>query len=365
MDLYHHSDPPFTKWVIANGLLHENFVVVDIGCQGGEHPRWNLLGDKLEFYGFDPIAEAIETLRQTAGPRRKFFVLALGDEDGERDFVVSGNTFSSSFLSEDPSALNGYPEIQRGRRKVPMRRLDGLFSEGLIPAADYIKLDCESFEPYVLRGARKYLSASAPICVTTESSFSTSSYFPHSHFQAVNEILTEHHLIVLDINVVRAQAPAYTAALHERPWAEPDMLSEAPHLNVGGPGTLDLVYCRHFVAEAGNPSDAQPKNDDGAVKIDRLIKAMINFELHGLMDRAYEIGVFFRDQLQQRFDVGKALDLLLIRAPHPRNTADVTNCMTMIAKLRADALDRRASLLRQQARQSATFRRRLVRWLRR
>ena len=40
MDLYHHDRPPFTRWVIENGLLHEPFVVIDVGVQAGEHPRW-------------------------------------------------------------------------------------------------------------------------------------------------------------------------------------------------------------------------------------------------------------------------------------------------------------------------------------
>jgi FkbM family methyltransferase len=300
----------------------------------------------VEFYGFDPIAEAIETLQRQARPGRKYFVLALGDEDGERDLVVSGDTFSSSFLSEGPTPLNGYPEIQRGRRTVQIRRLDGLFAEALIPAADYIKMDCEGFEPYVLRGARKYLTASAPICITTESNFVTSPLFPHSHFHAVNEILTEHHLIISDINVVRFPRPTYTAALRDRPWAEPDILSEAPHLDVGAPGTLDLVYCRHLVAEASTFSETLPREFDGAANIDRLIKAMINFELHGLMDHAYEIAIFFRDQLQQRLDVDKAAELLLTRAPHARNTADVTNCLSMIAKLRSIPIKRRLQSLR-------------------
>jgi FkbM family methyltransferase len=341
VDLYHHSAPPFTNWVIENGLLHENFVVVDIGCQGGEHPRWELLGEKVEFYGFDPIAEAIDTLRRNAPPRRKYFELALGDEEGERDLVVSENTFSSSFINDDISGPSGHPEIQCGRRTVTVRRLDGLFADGKIPIADYIKLDCEAFEPYVLRGAREYLTASAPICVTTESNFGISPHFPHSHFQAVNEILTEHRLVVMDINVVRAARPIYTAALLERPWAEPDIFSEVPHLDVGAPGTLDLVYCRDLVAEATNPI-GHPLSADAndPIRIDRLIKTMINFELHGLMDRAYEMSLFFRDQLQPRLDVDKASELLLTRAPHARNTADVVNCLSMIAKLRSGALRR-------------------------
>ena len=47
MDLYHHDQVPFARWVIGEGLLHEPFVVVDVGVQGGEHLRWGLLGDQV------------------------------------------------------------------------------------------------------------------------------------------------------------------------------------------------------------------------------------------------------------------------------------------------------------------------------
>ena len=336
MDLYHHSSPPFTDWVIGNGLLREDFVVVDIGCQGGEHPRWSLLGDKLAFYGFDPIREVIEKMRAEGRPRRTYFDLALGDEDGEREFLVGNNLFGSSFLAADTEEQNGDPTIERGRRMVEVRRLDSLFADGGLPRADYIKLDCESFEPYVLRGARNYLAASGPICVTAESAFGPSPHFPHSHFQAVNEILIEHRLIVFDVNMVRAPRASYAAALRRQPWPEPDPLYDVPRLDVGAPGTLDVVFCRDFVAEGLHPAqycfDAVPA---GPPSVDQLIKAMINFELHGLMDCAFDLGVQFRDRLGERFDVDEALNLLLLPPPHARNTADVTNCLAMIAALRS------------------------------
>jgi hypothetical protein len=45
---------------------------------------------------------------------------------------------------------------------------------------------------------------------------------------------------------------------------------------------------------------------------------MINFELHGLMDCAFEIRVQFREHLEERLDGSWALNLLLGPAPNPR-----------------------------------------------
>lgn len=339
MDLYHHSCPPFTRWVLDNDLLQEKFVVIDIGCQGGEHPRWALLRDMVEFHGFDPISEAIDALRREDRPGRNYYEFALGAEDGEQEFFVSNNSFSSSFFGAGTEEINGYPEIARGARTVPLRRLDTLFAAGNLPLADYIKLDCEGFEPYVLSGGREYLKSSGPLCVTTETGFGISPAFPRTHFQAVNEILVEHRLLVFDVNIVRAARKSYVAARAERPLAEPDPLTAIPHLDVGSPGTLDVVFCRDFVAESANPkSYSFSQVPEAGLSVDSLIKAIINFELHGLMDCAFDLAVHFRERLQSRFNVDKATELLLERAPHARNTADVVNCLKMIAQLRSTLL---------------------------
>jgi FkbM family methyltransferase len=290
----------------------------------------------LEFYGFDPIREAIEALRKESRPGRVYFELALGNEDSERKFFVGNNTFSSSFFGTSPAEeLNARPEIERGTRMVKVSRLDRLFENGVVKQADYIKLDCEGFEPEILTGAREYLRASGPICVSSESSFGVSPTYPRGHFHAINEILAEHRLAVVDVNMVRSARASYRSALAQRPWAGPDPKHDIPHLDVGAPGTLDAVFCRDFVAEDVE-SDRYRFHGvpPGPPSIDRLIKAMINFELHGLMDCAYDVGVHFRDRLTHRIDVNQALELLLKRAPHARNTADVVNCLAMIAELR-------------------------------
>ena len=72
MDLHFNIVSNFTRWVVATGLLHESFVVLDVGVQGGENPRWHLLGDHLIVHGFDAIQEVVEELREiNAGNLRR------------------------------------------------------------------------------------------------------------------------------------------------------------------------------------------------------------------------------------------------------------------------------------------------------
>jgi FkbM family methyltransferase len=338
MDLYHHDQVPFARWVISKGLLHEPFVVVDVGVQGGEHLRWGLLGDAVRVYGFDALAEAIDRIK-AAGvrPHRVFRAMAIGNEDGEREFFVPPNTTAASFYEQvtlHQTARHG--DGAPGVRVVPIRRLDTLFQAGELPAADYIKTDCESFDPEVLRGARRYLAQSNILSLTVETDFSISATYPRTPFVAINDIAVEHRLIVFDINAVRHARPAYLTARERHPWPAADPLHDYPDLDVGQPRTYDFLFCRDFVLEQKQPGIFADLPD--AVThptTDKLIKAMINFELHGLMDCAVDIAAHFRTQLAERLDVDTAIELLARRPPYARNTADVTDAIRMIAALRS------------------------------
>jgi FkbM family methyltransferase len=315
-------------------------VVIDIGVQGGEHPRWQFLGPCVDIHGFDPIAEVIDELRTSKGgwPGRHYYNLALGNEDGERRFFVCANRFNSSFYTADSAAE---------ARLVPIRRLDTLYRDGTIPRADYIKLDCEGFEPEILRGAREYLQMCDILCVTAETNFNVSPIFPHTHFHAINEIMAEHRLLVYDINAVRAPTEAYLAALAARQQRSGDPRSGPILFAVGRPGTCDFLFCRNFAAELRNPDDfASNSLQWRPPSADTLIKAMINFELHGLMDCAVDLAVTFRDILAPRLDVDRGINLLLTPAPHPRNTADVEAWMQSSFCGRLQALVSRTPPLR-------------------
>jgi hypothetical protein len=106
-------------------------------------------------------------------------------------------------------------------------------------------------------------------------------------------------------------------------------------LNVGAPGTVDALFCRDFVSEQVTPTHFAKV--PGAVTdptTDKIIKSMINFELHGLMDCAVELAEHFRPLLSHRLDVDTAIARLTHRPPNARNTADVRECLRMIGELR-------------------------------
>jgi FkbM family methyltransferase len=336
--LYNNDSPTFTTWVIENDSLEEPFVVIDVGVQGGPHPRWEHLKDKVRVYGFDAIAEVVEGLNARKQSNEIYYATALGDEEGTRDFYVrsDGSSYYGSSFYEMASDLGGWGALQPGLlSKVPITRLDTLFAKGMIPPADHIKVDCDGHDPEVISGARRYLAESSVVCVTIETAFIVSAPYPRSHFVAISDILTAHRLRVFDLALMRTARPSYVAAKARHPWPAANPLHDAPALNVGATGTIDALFCRDFVSEQVTPKHFAKV--PGAVTeptTDKVIKSMINFELHGLMDCAVELAEHFRPLLSHRLDVDTAVEKLMRRPPYARNTVDVAECLRMIGELR-------------------------------
>jgi FkbM family methyltransferase len=304
MDLFFNTNPRFTKWLVGSGALHEPFVVVDVGVLGGENPRWHFLGDHLVVHGFDAIKEVIDDLAQkNAKSRTKtFHWFAIGNEDGERKFFFKPSNPTNSSFYEVPD-----PELQA--RTVPVRRLDTLLVEGVIPKADFLKVDVEGHERDVFWGARDLLAAGV-LGVESETSFGTSVIYPETHLGLIQGVLLKHGLVVVDLNFNRVRRAAYQEARRRR------SLPALPLEGAGKPATFNVLFCRDLAAERnGSLYYEKLPLPPG---IDQILKVMAIYELHGLNDIAVDTAVMFANELGQRLDVERAIDLLCAQGDLPR-----------------------------------------------
>ncbi len=304
MDLHFNSAAPFTRWLVATGTLGTPFVVVDVGVQGGENPRWHLLGDYLVVHGFDAIEEVIQNLttENKGRPNRHYHWTAAGEIDGERAFYFNAaDPCSSSFSQSGPDRFDSQNRRIEQARSVRVARLDTLLSTGAIPKADFLKIDVEGFEKDVLAGAGELLRSI--LGVETESNFNISPTYPKSHFGTLQELLLARHFLVFDINFNRIPRASYQHALMRRGVAP---ISDQK--TVGRPATLNVLFCRDAVNEADCP-----QSYSGPCKpfdVDQILKLMIIYELHGLSDIALDTAERFKALLGGRLDVEKAIRLL-------------------------------------------------------
>lgn len=296
MDLAHSVNPHFTKWVVANDLLNEPFVLVDVGCLGGISGRWSYLGKYLRAYAFDPLPDVITELRERDRDCSgiTYFHMALGNEDRSGTIIRPPNPTETSIYR---SASEGIAV------PVEFRKLDTLYANGEISPCDFIKLDCEGHEPFVLKGARHYLDASTPLGVEAETSFWNSATLPNSHFSGIYEELLPYWLFVADLSFDRIPLPPLAQI-----WPEDPIVTG--HGNaVGRPGTFNFLFAR--------PPDWNPQapvlrqaSRTGALSFEKLIKLCIIYELYGLNDVAANLLHVHRAVLQARLDIDTAISLL-------------------------------------------------------
>jgi FkbM family methyltransferase len=253
-------------FIAKSGALDDTFVLVDVGVRGGIHPRWLPLEPAMQVYGFDAIAEVV-----APNARHHYFKLALGDYDGECALHVPANLYEVRVSAD-------------GTGKAPIARLDTLWAKGLLPPADFIKIDCEDYEPQVLAGAAAYLKASNLLGADIESHFHVRPTLPHSHFAAINAILIERRLRVADLVLSRATQP-------NRPWN----------------GTSNVLFSRHLVDErnAAARGDANPSPST-------ILKTIAIFDVYGLIGPAAALTREFRDVIAPKIDPDALHNKLLL-----------------------------------------------------
>ena len=303
MDLAWNRNAEFTKWVVSAGLLTEPFVVIDVGVQGGENIRWRALGDHLIVHGFDPIEEVVQKLIEENRGRsnRHYHSMAVGNVDGEQAFYFNSvDPFQSSMYGQPTNRID--EEKTERVRMVPIRRLDSLLAEGVIPKADFIKVDVEGFEKDVLLGARE-LSRAGVLGLEIETNFGVSPSYPKSHFGTMAELALENHLLVFDLAFNRIPRARFQRAL-VRKGLEP--ISNQNSL--GRPATVNVLFGRDLVDEVDHRGNYQ--SPCRPFSVNQLIKSIIIYEMHAMNDVALDIAERFAERLGSRLDVDRAVRML-------------------------------------------------------
>jgi len=157
---------------LAEKLIRENDVVLDIGANAGLHTvTFARATNAGHVYAFEPVAEMVERLSENCALNRVENVTiircALGarSEMLEMDVNVSGvglegtSSLAQSFHVED------HPENYEGRT-VPVRRLDDIIEKLKIDQRiAFVKIDTEGFETYVIEGGMKTLEKHRPAMI--------------------------------------------------------------------------------------------------------------------------------------------------------------------------------------------------------
>ena len=136
-------------------------VAVDIGAHLGLFTAELAGRGFCEVHSFEPAPATFAKLRANieASPGARGAVtlncLAVGPSNGTVEFQVEPDSPATNHVRINPGEANGdsHPRTQL----VPMTTLDSYCDEHEIRHIDFLKMDTEGLEPYVLDGAREAL----------------------------------------------------------------------------------------------------------------------------------------------------------------------------------------------------------------
>lgn len=175
---------------IIQEVVHNKSVCIDIGCHKGEILDLIIQQSPDRYhFAFEPIPELYSYLREKYYDHCRVYNVALSNEAGQTTFqhVISNPAYSGLRKRKYSRKNEQIEEIQ-----VQVDKLDHLIPQNV--KIDFIKIDVEGAEQWVLEGAKEVIQRSRPIIIF-EHGLGASDYY-NSKPGDVFDILTDCGLLV-------------------------------------------------------------------------------------------------------------------------------------------------------------------------
>lgn len=143
---------------------HNVNLIFDVGANAGQ---FGVLLREIGFDGkiisFEPLSDARESLLNISRNDPMWQIAlqtAIGEENGEIEIQIAGNSQSSSVLDMLDTHVRAAPDSKYiGKEKVALRTLDSIAPDYMDSnSIAFIKIDTQGYETQVMNGAKKLMS---------------------------------------------------------------------------------------------------------------------------------------------------------------------------------------------------------------
>lgn len=134
-------------------------IYVDVGASGGLAHLWKPAKKHLRIIGFEPDNREFSSLEKGANNHSKYLNTGLYCEKKSLDFYLTKKQQVSSIFKPNRDFLDKFPESDRfdivGHKRIEADTLDDVTKFHGIVDVDFIKIDTQGSELFVLQGARE------------------------------------------------------------------------------------------------------------------------------------------------------------------------------------------------------------------
>jgi len=140
-------------------------VLIDVGARGGLKDNWKRAEGHLKVIGFEPDGEEFEKLTGSAkGPSTRYLNTTLYRNRDVIELNIARKRGVSSILNPDRKFLDSFPDSGRydivKKVRLEADTLDNQLKLNNIEDVDFIKIDTQGSELYIMEGARRTIENS-------------------------------------------------------------------------------------------------------------------------------------------------------------------------------------------------------------
>ena len=135
---------------------------MDVGAAGGVPPPWERAKARLRVVGFEPDPRSIDRLRKNPeGVDSIYLNTGLYKEKGAIDLYLTRDNRKSSIIPPNDEFLKKFVSLERTEivetKKITVDTLDNQLRENGVKEIDFIKIDAQGSELFILQGAKETL----------------------------------------------------------------------------------------------------------------------------------------------------------------------------------------------------------------
>jgi FkbM family methyltransferase len=298
--------PLMTSFLVEAGVFRDHpIVLLDIGARGGVGREWQVFGDQLRAYCFEPNEEECRRLAASAPANLKYVPRALSRQRGRKTLYHTAHTASAGLYRTDMKYLGRFLNrdngVTVGESAVDVSTLDDAIAEFGVPAVDFIKLDVEGAELDVLSGGRRCLSTASLLGLLSEIRFHKEINGSPT-FADLDLFVREAGFTLFDLEFhhqSRAAMPYPGLQHYHRENGEPFFA----YTTRGQIQDGNALYLRDLLLPNGNASIEQAPATS-------VLKMCAIMEIFSLSDCAAELMLAARQRIDGVADTQRLLDLL-------------------------------------------------------